>query len=61
MQGKGLPIIFIFVCIFMLQGCETLKGAGKGFQKDTKVLFQQWNDEDSEIRKTDAWIQENLW
>ena len=47
----------LIVCLFMFQGCETVKGAGQGFKKDVENIKSSkgW------IYKTDAWMQEHMW
>ena len=56
MQNK-LIIGVIFILLITLQGCETVKGAAKGLKKD----INSFQDENSDLNKADAWMQENLW
>ncbi len=51
---NGMFLTVIAVVVLTAQGCETLKGAGKGFKKDTENIGVN-------IKETDAWITENLW
>ena len=52
-------IIFVLGSVLCLQGCET----AKGFKKDA---LNTWDgitgkNQESWIRKTDNWMQENMW
>ena len=62
MVKKSAFFIFLFfISLLGLQGCETVKGAGQGFKKDVQNALYQLTDQDSELKKADAWVQENLW
>jgi predicted small secreted protein len=48
--------IIVFLCIagVCLAGCNTVGGAAKGASDGAKKDYEQ-------AKKTDAWLQENLW
>ncbi len=52
-------LVFILIMLVMLssQGCHTIDGAVKGFQKD----ITHYNEGDTIFHKADAWMREHLW
>jgi predicted small secreted protein len=42
--------IVLLLCVIVISGCETIKGAAQGMQKDWATL-----------KKADAWMRKNLW
>ena len=57
MVKKALAFTILCVFFFMLQGCETIKGAASGMKKDWGAVETAWG----KIKKADAWMQKNLW
>jgi predicted small secreted protein len=51
---KGLFLVVIAVIVVTAQGCETLKGAGRGVKKDAENLGMS-------VQEADDWLQEHLW
>lgn len=51
----------VVVAAFFLTGCETLKGAGKGFKQDVDNAWYNIHDESGWVKKSDGWMKENLW
>ncbi|MDD2703456.1 MAG: hypothetical protein PHC33_05575 [Candidatus Omnitrophica bacterium] len=50
MIKKTVLLIFAGVFLFLVSGCETVKGAADGAQKDLQ-----------NAKKTDEWMRDNLW
>ena len=47
-------LLIVFVAMFFLQGCATIKGAAKGANEGLK---EDWKA----ASKWDGWMQDNLW
>ncbi len=55
---KRLSAVILIVLFFSVVGCETFKGAGQGFAKDTsKGVPALWKA----VKDADTWVKENLW
>ena len=58
---------FMFLLIFLvsaavgLTGCETIKGASQGFKEDVKNTWSNVTRQDGFVKKSDDWVQENMW
>ncbi len=50
MIKKTVLLIVAGVFLFLASGCETVKGAADGAQKDLR-----------NAKKTDEWMRDNLW
>lgn len=50
MMRKGAILFFLFVFLALVGGCETVKGAFHGAQKDYQSA-----------KKVDDWVKEHLW
>jgi len=57
MLKKALALFILALFLFMLQGCETMKGAASGMQKDWVGVQNAWG----KLKDADAWMQKNLW
>ncbi len=51
---KCMFLVAVLMATLIVQGCETLKGAGTGFKKDTEHLG-------TNIQSLDQWMGEHLW
>jgi predicted small secreted protein len=47
-------IIFLVMCVALLQGCNTLKGAAKGAAQGAQQDFK-------DLKNVDGWMKENMW
>ena len=54
-------ILSVILTMFFCQGCETLKGAAQGAQKDIDTAVYHATDSNGGLKKADRWIQEHLW
>jgi predicted small secreted protein len=54
---KFLLFVPLLLALFVISGCETVKGAANGLKKDVESL----SDPDSPINQADAWVQEHMW
>ena len=57
MLRKALALFILSLFLFMLQGCETMKGAASGMKKDWVAVEKAWG----KLKEADAWMQKNLW
>jgi predicted small secreted protein len=57
MFKKALALFVFSVFLFMLAGCETMKGAASGMKKDWVGVQNAWG----KLKDADAWMQKNLW
>lgn len=53
---KRSLVALVFICLLAVSacGCNTVGGAAKGASEGAKKDYQ-------EMKKADAWLQENLW
>jgi hypothetical protein len=50
-------ILLSLLTVFVLSGCETCKG----IKKDTTNFVEGFTKEDGWVKKSDRWMQENMW
>ncbi len=50
MLKKGILMLLLGIFVFLLAGCETVKGAAEGAKSDLESL-----------KKADEWQRKNLW
>jgi hypothetical protein len=58
---KNVHYIFLLIALIVFTGCETVKGAATGMQKDVENIANPDKNGWNAIEKTDAWIQEHMW
>ena len=47
-KNQSLRFILLLIAVLFLSGCETLKGAASGFQKDWESITK-WDSEFQEV------------
>ena len=60
MNSKWILMIVLGLVV-CLQGCETAKGATKGFKQDVHNTWHACTDQNGWVQKADNWVQENMW
>ena len=54
-------LFFILAVVIVLQGCNTVKGAGYGARKDVEAVKYEMMDANGKLHRTDRWLEKNLW
>jgi len=54
MVRKGIMLFVLFIFLVMLNGCNTVAGAGVGIAAGAKKDWQG-------LKSMDSWIRDNLW
>ena len=54
-------ILSMFLAGFVLQGCETVKGASRGLKTDVDNTWHNLTDQDGALKKADTWTKEHMW
>ena len=58
---KNVHYLLLLLVLTVPTGCEMIKGAGCGLKKDVHNVTNPNKNGWNSLKKTDAWMQENLW